>query len=99
MIYTIEKTLKDSGDKIKDSDKAPIQSAVEKLKQAASGDDPAAINRAIGDLEQAAQAMAQHLYGQGQAGGGPTPNGPSAPSGDGKSGKDDVVDAEFEVKK
>jgi molecular chaperone DnaK len=98
MIYTIEKTLKDSGDKIKDSDKAPIQAAVEKLKQAASGDDAAGITRAIGDLEQAAQAMAQHLYGQGQAGG-PTPNGPTAPSGDGKSGKDDVVDAEFEVKK
>lgn len=98
MIYTIEKTLKDSGDKIKDSDKAPIQAAVEKLKQAASGDDAAAITRAIGDLEQSAQAMAQHLYGQGQTGG-PTPNGPGAPSGDGKSGKDDVVDAEFEVKK
>src|SRR5437773_872307 len=46
MIYTIEKTLKESGDKIKDSDKAPIQSAVEKLKQAASGEDPAAITRA-----------------------------------------------------
>ena len=42
--------------------------------------------------------MAQHLYGQGQAGGA-APNGPAAPSGDGKSGKDDVVDAEFEVKK
>src|SRR5207249_229507 len=50
MIYTIEKTLKDSGDKIKESDRAPIQSAVEKLKQAASGEDAAAINRAIGDL-------------------------------------------------
>src|SRR5438874_8135391 len=98
MIYTIEKTLKESGEKIKESDKAPIQAAVEQLKQTASGEDPAAINRAIGDLEQAAQAMAQHLYGQGQAGGA-APNGPGAPSGDGKSGKDDVVDAEFEVKK
>ena len=42
--------------------------------------------------------MAQHLYGQQQQPtGGPAPGG-AAPSGDGK-GKEDVIDAEFEVKK
>jgi molecular chaperone DnaK len=102
LIYQLEKTLKESGDKIKESDRAPIQSAIERLKQAASGEDVAAIRRAVGDLEQAAQAMAQHLYAQGGPGGGPAGGaaaGGSPNGGDGKSGKDDVIDAEFEVKK
>src|SRR5207253_737377 len=81
-IYALEKMIKDAGDKLKDTDKAPVQAAIEKVKQAASGEDPAAIKRSIGDLDQAAQAMAQHLYSQpgaGPAGGG----GGSEPSGDG----------------
>jgi len=96
-IYSLEKLLRESGDKIKEADKAPILAAMEKVKQAASGEDVAAIRRAIGDLDQAAHAMSQHLYAQGapQADGGAS--GPAA--GDGKSGKDDVIDAEFEVKK
>ncbi|MFL5331368.1 MAG: molecular chaperone DnaK [Gemmataceae bacterium] len=98
-IYQIEKMLKDSGDKIKESDKAPITSAVEKLKRVASGDDLAAIRAAIGELEQASSAMAQHLYAQDQPGaGGASPPPPSGDGQSGKSGKDDVIDAEFEVK-
>src|SRR5262249_53526179 len=62
MIYQIEKLLKEHGDKLSESDKAPIQSAVEKVKKAASGDDVGAINTAIGELEQASHAMAQHMY-------------------------------------
>ena len=104
MIWQLEKLLKDSGDKLSEGDKAPIQSAIERVKQAASGDDVSAINRAISDLEQASHAMAQHLYrSQGGAGGGA--GGPGAgpgpgPAGDGQGkGKEDVIDAEFEVKK
>jgi hypothetical protein len=50
--------------------------------------------------------MAQHLYSKGQgrpggAGGGPTGGPETGPSqgGDGQQGKEDVIDAEFEVKK
>ena len=64
LIYNLEKSLKDAGDKVKESDRAPLQAAIEKVKQAASGEDVAAIKRAVGDLEQAAQAMAQVLYSQ-----------------------------------
>jgi len=106
MVYTIEKLLKDNASKISDADKTPIQAAVEKVKQAASKDDVGAINQAISELEQASHAMAQHLYkqggdgGAGSAGGGPSggPDGGDGQSGAGK-GKDDVIDAEFEVKK
>jgi molecular chaperone DnaK len=102
MVYQIEKLLKENADKISDADKAPIQSAVERVKQAASKDDLAAINQAVAELETASHAMAQHLYSKGQAGpGGPGPG--AQPSGDGHAGggkgKDDVIDAEFEVKK
>jgi molecular chaperone DnaK len=70
--------------------------AVEKVKEATKGTDLSAIKTASGELDQAAQAMAQHLYAQGQqAGGGPT----ASPGGEEKKGGDDVIDAEYEVKK
>jgi molecular chaperone DnaK len=94
-IYQIEKLLKDNADKIKESDKSPIQSAIEKLKQKASGDDANAIRTALDELMQATQAMSQHLYSQ--PGGPTTAEGP-APSSSESKGKDDVIDAEFEVK-
>src|SRR5262249_15723682 len=97
MIWQIEKLLKENADKISDSDKAPIQAAIEKVKQVASKDDDNAIRQAINELQQASHAMAQHLYSKGGAG----PGAPRAePSGDGGAagkGKDDVIDAEFEV--
>src|SRR5262249_53577911 len=47
MVWQIEKLLKENADKISDADKAPIQAAVEKVKQAAKGDDAPAIQQAI----------------------------------------------------
>lgn len=91
VIYGIEKQLKELGDKIGDADRQAIQSAVERTKQAASGEDVQAIRQAVSDLHAAAQAMAQHMHrpsGEDAAGAG----------GEGK-GKEDVIDAEFEVKK
>jgi molecular chaperone DnaK len=100
-IYQIEKVMKENAEKIREADKAPITTAIEKVKSASSRDDVGAIKAAIGELEQASSAMAQHLYNQGGGGAaGPSagPSGPSAPPG-GTGGKDDVIDAEFEVKK
>ncbi|MHB1424112.1 MAG: molecular chaperone DnaK [Gemmataceae bacterium] len=92
VIFTIEKQLKELGDKIGASDRQAIQAAIERTKQAASGEDVQAIRQAVSDLHAAAQAMAQHVHrpaGEGEA-----------PGGGGESkAKDDVIDAEFEVKK
>jgi molecular chaperone DnaK len=101
MAYQIEKMLKEHGDKLTESDKAPITSAIERLRERAKGDDANAIRQAISELEQASHAMAQHLYQKaGSAGAGTTtkPSG-DGPSGPGGAGKEDVIDAEFEVKK
>jgi len=97
MAYQLEKMLKDNADKIGESDKAPIQAAIERVRSAAKGDDVATIRSALADLERSAHAMSQHLYSKGQPGAGPAPDG-TAPAGDGPK-KDDVIDAEFEVKK
>src|SRR5437868_5740460 len=81
MIYQMEKLLKDNAAKITDADRAPIQSAVERLKQVASQDDARAIEQAIHELEQASHAMAQHLYSREQAGASAGP-GPGAGAGE-----------------
>jgi molecular chaperone DnaK len=104
MVWQLEKLLKDNAGKISDADKAPIQAAIEKVKEAQKGDSVDAIKQAVDNLQQASHAMAQHLYSQqgapGAGPGGPAAGGPP-PAGDGhaKEGKEDVIDAEFEVKK
>ena len=98
-VHQVERSLKDLGDKVTESDRAPITAAVNKVKTAITGTDVQAIKSAVSELEQASQAMAQHLYKKGPEGGpagAQTP--PPGPGGDGKGG-DDVIDAEFEVKK
>jgi len=98
IIFELEKQLKELGDKIGANDRQAIQAAIERTKQAASGEDVQAIRQAISDLQVAAQAMAQHMNRPGD-GGAPPGGGGEAPPQGGGGGKDDVIDAEFEVKK
>jgi molecular chaperone DnaK len=91
--WSVEKMLKDNEGKVSDSDKAPLQSAIDAVKKAKEGTDVQAIKNAVNNLHTAAHAMAQHV---GRGAGGPPPDGQQPPSG---GGKDDVIDAEFEVKK
>jgi molecular chaperone DnaK len=95
-IYQIEKVLNEAGDKISAGDKGAVQSAIERTRQAMSKDDVQAIKQATSDLHVAAQSLAQYV--QQGAGGGPQPSG-DGQTGGAKGGKDDVIDAEFEVKK
>ena len=91
-VFQIEKLLKESGDKIGEADKAVVVKAVDKVKDALKGTDPNAIKTAVSELETAAQAMAQHLNSQGAGPTGATPSGAEKKN-------DDVIDAEYEVKK
>ncbi len=96
-IHQIEKMLADAGDKVTEQDKAPINAAIAKVKEALGRNDLAAVKAATAELEQASTAMAQHLYARGAAqSGDPTPS--TGPEGK-KDGPDDVIDAEYEVKK
>ena len=92
-IFQLEKLFKESGDKIAEKDKAPIQAAIDKVKGLKDSTDVDAIKAAVGELDTASQAMAQHLYKAAGADAA-TPGAPPE-----KKAGDDVVDAEYEVKK
>jgi len=96
-IFQLEKLFRESAEKITETDKAPIQRAIDKVKEAVKANDLAAIKTATAELDQASGAMAQHLYKQAGQSQGPTA-GPSPEPGK-KPGGDDVIDAEYEVKK
>jgi molecular chaperone DnaK len=100
LIFQIEKQLKENADKIGESEKAAVTAAIDRTKQAMTGEDPAAIKQATSDLMQASQSLAQFMAGKTTPGSGAGfggAEGHAAPGG-GK-GPDDVIDAEFEVKK
>ncbi len=99
LIYTTEKTLKEAGDKIAESDKKNIEDAIEKLKKVKdSSEDKSEIEAAINELTQASYKLAEVLYGQGQQGGaGAQQPGAGAAGGSANSKPDeDVVDADYE---
>jgi molecular chaperone DnaK len=65
--YQAEKTMKDAGDKISDSDKAPVNDCISKLKDAISKDDTEAMKQGTEDLQQALMKLGEKIY---QAAGG-----------------------------
>jgi molecular chaperone DnaK len=103
--YQLEKLIKQQGDKLKDSDKQALEAAIAKVREAAKGDDPGRIKSAIGELEAASHAMSEALYkaaaGAGAGAGPGATAGPHTAEGGAAAGagEEDVVDAEFEVKK
>jgi molecular chaperone DnaK len=97
MAYSVEKLIKEHGDKLKDADKQPLESAIAKAREAAKSDNVDAIKAATAELEQASHALSKVLYESQQAGAGAAGAGASADGGK-KPGDDEVVDAEFEVK-
>jgi molecular chaperone DnaK len=101
MAYQTEKLIKDMGDKLAENDKAPISSAIERVRTAAKGEDVQAMKQAMEALQQASYAMSQQLYKsqQAQPGGQPGPQPSGAAPGGSEKGKEDVIDAEYEVKK
>jgi molecular chaperone DnaK len=99
MCYSLEKTMKENADKLQDSDKEPLQKAIDSTREKAKGTDTAAIKSAIEQLEAASHAFTKMLYeksgaagGDAGAEGGPAPEQP-------KKNDDDVIEGEFEVKK
>src|SRR5262245_50582661 len=100
--YQLEKLIKQQGDKLKDSDKTALEAAIAKVREAAKGDDVNRIKSSISELEAASHAMSEALYKSAAGAAGPQAGGPQPGATDGGSpgaGEDDVVDAEFEVKK
>ena len=98
MCYQVEKTVKENADKIKDTDKGPLEAAIAKAREAAKTEDADAIKSAIGELEQASHALSKTLLEAQQAAGGAGGGGEQAAPEAKSPGDDEIVDAEFEVK-
>jgi len=69
-IHTVEKALKEVGDKISDEEKTAASDAVTAVKTAMSGDDREDIEAKTQTLEQASAALLQKMYQQSAGGAG-----------------------------
>ncbi|MGE0756235.1 MAG: molecular chaperone DnaK [Pirellulaceae bacterium] len=96
MCYQLEKLIKEHKDKLKDSDREPLEKAIAKTREKAQGDDAPAIKSALEELEQVSHAFSKSLYEKAGAGAGQT----ASEDGGAKKAEsgDDAIDAEFEVK-
>jgi molecular chaperone DnaK len=112
LVYNVEKTLGEAGEKVPAEDRSHIESAISSVKDALKGDDNDAIQKSIENLEQASHKLAEIMYKQ-QADqatdAGAAASAESGPAGGGgeqpQSGQDeksdqgeDVIDAEYDVK-
>ncbi|MBQ2154487.1 MAG: molecular chaperone DnaK, partial [Oscillospiraceae bacterium] len=95
--YQLEKSLTDLGDKVSESEKAPVKAAIEKLKEVNKGNDVAAIKAAIEDAQKAFYPLAERLYKQANPQGEQNPGaGFNGQANQGGKPDDGVVDADFE---
>jgi len=98
MIFTTENFLKDNADKIPADKKAPIDTALQQLKDAHKAADVAAIDTATAALNAAVQAASAQMY-QGGAQSGADAQGAQGgqqAQDNGSNGADDIQDADFE---
>ena len=64
LIFSVEQTLKDSGDKLSEEDKTTLQEAVDEAKKELESDDEARYNAAFETLSQKIQPVIAKLYQQ-----------------------------------
>ena len=100
LIFQTEKQLKEYGDKISADKKAPIETALQKLKEAHKIQDVNAVDSSLAELNAAWTAASEEMYkatqdapgGNGQ----PNANQPKQENAESNAGGDNVTDAEFE---
>lgn len=97
MCWQLEKMIKENAEKLTESDRQPLDKAIEKTREVAKGDDVQAIKSAVEQLEAASHAFSKVLYEKGGAAGADA--GAAAPEASGGKPDDDVIEGEFEVKK
>jgi molecular chaperone DnaK len=94
--YSVEKQLKEHGDKLDATAKSELEGAIAKAKEALDSNNRATIDAARTELEAKAHKLAEKVYQSQQ---GATDGGAGAgPTGGAQKGGDDVIDAEFDTK-
>jgi molecular chaperone DnaK len=110
LAYSIEKSLKDYGDKVSQGERAEIEAKLNDLKQAIKDKNPDRIKKSMDELTKASHKLAEEVYKQAgagrqqqQGGAGPQQEPPQdgGPQGGGQAAgsSDDVIDAEFREEK
>jgi molecular chaperone DnaK len=103
MVYQVEKTLKEHGDKISGDEKSQVETAIADARKALEGTDAAAMNSAREKLTQASHKLAEVMYKATQAtpsggpgtGAGPQPGADGAGAGQQEKKDEGVIDAEY----
>ncbi|ADC91401.1 chaperone protein DnaK [Mageeibacillus indolicus UPII9-5] len=101
MIYTVEKTLKDLGDKVDPADKTAVESAVEKLKKSVAANNLEEMKADTEATQKALFAISEKLYKNAapQQNAGGNAGGPAGGTAQGGSGSSDgTYKADFEEK-
>ncbi len=69
LIYSVEKALREAGGKIPEPDRKNVEEKIASLKETMKGEDVAAINKGLEELQQASYKLSEVLYKQQQAAG------------------------------
>lgn len=97
LIYSVEKSLREYGDKISADERKNIEDAVNRLKDVIQKDDKTAIEREMENLQKASYKIAEQMYAKAQAQPEqkvePTPEQPKEE----KEKKEGAVEADYEV--
>ncbi|MBI2553677.1 MAG: molecular chaperone DnaK [Candidatus Rokubacteria bacterium] len=97
LVYTTERTLREHGDKVPESERKAIEDTLNEAREALKGEDINRIKRAQENLLKASHKLAEVMYREAQAkAGAASPDGAAAGQGKSKAPEGDVVDAEFE---
>jgi len=97
LVYTVEKTIKDLGDKVDAGEVEKAEQAKEAVKKALEGNDVEEIKKATEELSQVVQQLSMKLYEQMSQQQGDGGAAGAADAGAGSARKDNVVDADYEV--
>lgn len=95
LVYSVDKTLKDLGDKVDAGEIEKANAAKEKVTAAVATDDVDQIKAATEELTAIIQQLSAKLYEQAAQAGGAQPDGADGESA--SKGRDNVVDADYEV--
>ncbi|MAU11220.1 MAG: molecular chaperone DnaK [Anaerolineaceae bacterium] len=95
IIYQLEKSLNELGDKVPANDRAMIEQQVESLRDTMQRDDTSAIRSGIQDLQNAANALTQQMYANEQPGNAEYGNADYGNASDEGHEDPDVIEGEF----
>ena len=100
LAYNAEKILREHGDKVSEDVKKEIEEKVQQLRSSAQGEDIAAIQSAMNDLNASLSRIGQEVYSQTGAAPGQPEGGPGGDQGgegddQGGEGGDDTVEGEY----